>query len=77
MMFFFSPVIWSPNPEIQISQLAVEVNPLAWVLVAAKEAAGDNLEGTNFLPRVAILSCLLVALYALAANQLSSVKDRL
>lgn len=77
MLFFFSPIIWRPNPEIRISRLVVDFNPIAWVILSSQDALTASVSTTNFLPRILALVVLLIFASALLLPRLPSIKNRM
>lgn len=77
MMFFFSPILWTPNPEINLSIAAVNVNPLAWMIVSAQNSVSFASSTKDYVFRSVCLAAVSIIAYAFTIQHLPSIKNRL
>lgn len=77
MLFFFSPIIWTPSPSIPISETIAEFNPIAWIVLTAQALTSTTSVRYSFIMHIVVFAVISITVYSLLIRQHSSIKERL
>ena len=77
MLFFFSPIIWSPSSNLPLSETIVNLNPVAWLILTAQAFTSTTAEKYSYIVHIVAFALVSMAAYSTLLKWSSSIKTRL
>jgi len=77
MLFFFSPIIWTPSPSITLSETIATINPVAWMVLTAQALTSTMSVEYSFTTHIIGFTVISIIAFSLLARRRSSIKVKL